>query len=185
MVNVSRRNLLFGRPAVSNDAQSIRLPWTVSEALFIELCTRCGDCISACPERIIEQGDGGFPQLNFQQGECTFCQFCVQSCDQPFFQNEQLGQPSKAWHKVASIESGCLTQQGVFCQNCKDACESRAIVFTHRIGAVPTPVVKQEDCVACGACVAPCPSNSIQIASKERQQDIKEEVRHVSGNSYQ
>ena len=75
---ISRTQLLrgdfFGR------SRPIRPPWSLPENEFVERCTRCGDCISDCPQHILDKGRGGFPQVDFSRGECLFCGECVQTC---------------------------------------------------------------------------------------------------------
>jgi ferredoxin-type protein NapF len=75
MVDLARRNFFRGRKASTRLA--IRLPWVINEQYFIDDCTQCGDCITSCEEKIIVKGDGGFPEIDFSKGECTFCQKCI------------------------------------------------------------------------------------------------------------
>jgi ferredoxin-type protein NapF len=70
MVDASRRGFFRGRPRPKAE---IRPPWALAESLFTDCCTRCNDCIDACPEQIIVIGDGGYPTIDFKRGECTFC----------------------------------------------------------------------------------------------------------------
>ena len=53
-----------------------RPPWALNEFLFVDQCTRCNECITACEEEIIIRADGGFPEIDFNRGECTFCELC-------------------------------------------------------------------------------------------------------------
>ena len=155
-MNPSRRHLLRGQPLAKADAP--RLPWAADDAVFTAHCTRCGDCLRACPEQIIVQGDGGFPQVEFSRNACTFCHACVEVCQQPIFHGE-----AKPWHVVAVIDQHCLTQQQVFCQNCKDACGERAIRFQFGRNGMSHPQIALDACTGCGACVAPCPTQAIHI----------------------
>lgn len=155
-MDTSRRALLRGRP--NADAPSLRLPWALEERIFTDHCTRCGDCLRACPEQIIVKGDGGFPQVDFRAGGCSFCHACVDVCQQPVFRLE--GEP---WQALAQINQQCLTQQQVFCQNCKDACDARAIQFRFGANGISHPHINSDTCTGCGACVAPCPTQAIHI----------------------
>lgn len=56
-------------------------PWAAAYARFIDLCTRCGDCLRACPGGILVSGAGGFPNVGFGHGACTFCGDCVRACE--------------------------------------------------------------------------------------------------------
>ncbi|TXH94503.1 MAG: ferredoxin-type protein NapF [Pseudorhodobacter sp.] len=156
-VNLSRRGLFRGR--LSAPKAGIQLPWSVSWDEFVAGCTRCGDCLAACPEQILIKGDGGFPTVDFHRGECTFCTECFSACQAPVFR-PTIQTP---WEYVAHIEAGCLATAQVFCQRCQDSCEQQAIRFSPRLGRVPTPGIHAESCNGCGACVADCPVGSISI----------------------
>lgn len=157
-VDLSRRGLFRGK--LSARTPEVQLPWSISWPDFVADCTRCGDCLAACPEQILVKGDGGFPIVDFQLGECTFCTECVSVCQQPLFRPTS----ERAWDYVAHIEAGCLALSQVYCQRCQDSCETRAIGFSPRLGQVPTPVIHRDSCTGCGACVADCPVGSIKIS---------------------
>lgn len=159
-----RRNWLRAR--FNTGDTEIRMPWLKALHDFTDLCTRCGKCISACPESIIVKGDGGFPSIDFRQGECTFCQRCAQVCPESLFV-EDLN--SKPWNYVANIQNTCLTQQGVMCQSCQDFCEVSAIGFQPRLGAIAQPELNSNDCTGCGACVSSCPVNAISVLLPEEK----------------
>ena len=157
-VDLSRRGLFRGK--LSARTPEVQLPWSIPWSDFVADCTRCGDCLAACPEQILVKGDGGFPIVDFQLGECTFCTECVSACKQPLFRLTT----EVAWDYVAHIEAGCLALGQVYCQRCQDSCEPRAIGFSPRLGQVPTPVIDADRCNGCGACVADCPVGSIKIS---------------------
>lgn len=155
-MNPSRRSLLRGR--LQAQAPALRLPWALDDSAFTANCNRCGDCLQACPEQIIIKADGGFPQVDFGAGACTFCHACVEVCQQPVFRHD--GAP---WQASAQISDACLTRQQVYCQNCKDACDARAIRFQFGLHGISQPRIDTDACTGCGACVAPCPTQAIQI----------------------
>ena len=139
----------------------MRPPWALAEADFIDRCTRCNDCLNACPTRILKAGDGGYPSVDFSAGECTFCGDCLAAC-QPQALQRHDGQP--AWPYKAVIGDTCLPRQGVECRVCGDFCDSRAIRFQPRLGGSPLPELDPEKCTGCGACVAPCPTVAIRVS---------------------
>ncbi|MCK8043268.1 ferredoxin-type protein NapF [Shewanella sp. 1CM18E] len=157
-INQSRRRI-FSR----KKTQAIHLPWVDPNIEFTDLCTRCNKCIEACETQILIKGDGGFPEVDFSIDECTFCQKCIQVCEEPLFDLTIL----QAWNVKAKILDTCMAHQGIWCQSCKDACDSRAISFTLAIGQAPQPNIDIEACTGCGACVFPCPSNAIRIQEIE------------------
>ncbi|ABV86770.1 ferredoxin-type protein NapF [Shewanella pealeana] len=153
-INQSRRRL-FNRK--KNDA--VRPPWVKLSIEFTDECTRCNKCISACETQIIVKGDGGFPEVDFKIDECTFCQECANACPENLFEDTD----TTPWQVKAKIQDSCMAYQGIWCQSCKDSCDSRAISFTLAVGKAPLPQIDTEACTGCGACVAPCPSGAIII----------------------
>ena len=158
MVDLSRRAFFRGRPRPRVEK---RPPWALPESDFIDRCTRCNECITACPTHILVAGDGGYPTIDFREGECTFCGDCVASC-----QPEALlrAEEQEAWPYRAVISADCLPHQGVECRVCGDFCDARAIRFPPRLGGSPLPDVDGSRCTGCGACVAPCPTAAIAIS---------------------
>ncbi|MDO3722250.1 ferredoxin-type protein NapF [Marinobacter sp. chi1] len=152
----SRRNLLLGKPL--QVAPPLRLPWLVSEAVFAEGCTQCGDCLSACPEDILVRGEDGSIRVDFSGGECTFCHRCVDACAEPLFRAAD----EPAWLAALHIKDNCLAKNSIYCQSCKDVCDAQAIEFRYD-SAIPTPRIRQSLCTQCGACVGTCPSQSLEL----------------------
>lgn len=158
MVDLARRGFFRGRPRPRVEK---RPPWALPEVDFIDHCTRCNDCLKACPTQILVVGDGGYPTVDISVGECTFCGDCVTSCKPKALQRKGSEQP--AWPYKAQIGEDCLPRQGVECRVCGDFCDARAIRFTPRLGGSPLPEIDPEKCTGCGACVAPCPVTAISV----------------------
>ena len=156
--NLNRRQFLsMGR---NRKTHPVRPPWAIEEDAFQKACTRCGDCISSCPEKIlIREGLNGYPKIDFSKGECTFCSNCVQGCPTTALNRSQ----SPAWLIKAQVTDSCLAAQQVLCMSCADQCDVRAIRFTPVAGVVSQPEINSADCTGCGACVAACPVQSIEV----------------------
>ncbi|GLS83842.1 ferredoxin-type protein NapF [Paraferrimonas haliotis] len=155
--DLSRRRLLS-----RDQALPVRLPWLQSEQAFIDACTRCGDCIDACPNDLIKKGRGGFVEVSFSNNECTFCKACVEVCTVDMFTDFE----QSPWPYYAQISESCLTYSQVVCQSCKDACDPRAITIKPVIGRIATPSIDVNSCTSCGACISVCPSDAIAIQTK-------------------
>ncbi len=167
--DLSRRAFLHGKRA-KDEQNTIRPPWTVKATFFTETCTRCDQCIQACPEKILIRGDGGFPEVDFKQGACTFCAVCADACSSKAFQffktetpHDICSTPAKAWHLNVSIQSTCLSLNGIVCRVCGECCNEEAIQFQLQLGGLSTPLIDTDKCNGCGECLYVCPKNAVLI----------------------
>lgn len=162
--DISRRLFLRGKVNTVNYVPVVRPPRSVDQQQFLSLCTRCDDCISACPENIIVHGDGGFPEVDFKQGECTFCNKCAEVCQEDAVQVEN----NNSWQLDVSVNSKCLSLNAIVCRACGDNCEPQAIHFNMKLGGISEPQISLDDCTGCGACMYVCPiDGAIQIKPQE------------------
>jgi len=152
----TRRAFLTARP--HGKTIHVRLPWLAADR-FVDDCTRCGECLSACPEKIIAPSTGGFPSIDFARGECTFCGACADACPESLFHRHG----TEPWTFKAVISDECLAKRHVMCRSCEDACALRAIVFAPVSGGFPSPEIAIADCTGCGGCVSVCPENAVSI----------------------
>ena len=132
---------------------------------------KCQNCINVCETNIIIRDNTGFPKIDFARGECTFCQKCIQACEQPLFtiaQNSSKQQSaSLPWPISININEQCLALNNIYCQSCRDECEAEAITFSHHLSStpssIPQPRINNADCNQCGACISTCPQDAIGV----------------------
>lgn len=169
-VSLSRRALFHGR-AASSGVPVVRPPWSLPEPQFLDACKTCSSCLTACEEGILKRGAGGYPEVDFQAGECTFCGACATACATSeshaiYAQDIETARP---WALEARIGSGCLSANGVTCRVCGERCDARAIRFQLAVGGIANPIIDQESCTGCGACVAPCPVDVVEVIHNQNQ----------------
>jgi len=164
-VNTIISRAQFIRGNLSGRHSPIRPPGSKPEIKFLEACTQCKECITACPEGILVRGAGRYPQINFMLGECTFCGECATHCNSHAFIPQSTTPERQAWSLRAFINNQCLVLKKVLCEICKDQCEQQAISFHFQANTLPYPVINSENCTGCGACYGPCPTNAIQLRS--------------------
>lgn len=162
-VQISRRQLFRGD--LSAQGVSARPPWAVPEDAFAACCDRCGDCVPACPERIIRITGGGFPEVDFTIGGCSFCGECRTACGGKALLGDPRNEPP--WRLVARIGPGCLANRGVVCRSCGEACDEGAIRFRLRVGTAAEPRLNSGICTGCGYCVSVCPAQAVKIETPE------------------
>ncbi|MEN6424297.1 MAG: 4Fe-4S binding protein [Phycisphaerales bacterium] len=150
-------------------SRPLRPPGAVDEPAFVGLCTRCGNCVRACPSGIIERDLGGngwagflAPVLSFRGDYCREdCVRCTQAC------------PSGALKHVSQAKKGivrlglprvdmslCLLADDRECSLCKSRCPYDAVhyVFSEADYTL-TPQIDPDKCNGCGACEAACPTS--------------------------
>ena len=163
LADPSRRRFFRGR--VKNK-QVMRLPWVINEAVFTSGCTQCQDCISSCESNIIVKDEDGYPKIDFNLGECSFCNKCIEACEQPLFsgaftEENRINKSEKAWPVTLEISDKCLAKNNIYCQSCRDECETSVIKFNYLNSSIPQPSLDNIDCNQCGACIKSCPQDAI------------------------
>jgi ferredoxin-type protein NapF len=136
-----------------------RPPWSLPEAQFTDRCSRCDECVKACPTGLLVRGGGGYPLARFAAAACSFCGDCATIC--PTGALARAGDRAP-WSFGIRIGGSCLPEQGVECRVCGEACDVGAIRFRPRTGGVTLPEVDNAACTGCGACISPCPVMAIE-----------------------
>lgn len=151
-VNSSRRALLarFQPSAHTQVSGFNRPPNALPEVAFLQHCTQCLACISACPVNVLSL-EQGYPVLD---GECNNCHACVISC-----QTGALAQSSLK----AQVDYRCNPKLASFCQSCVASCPQAAISVTREHSAV----VDDACCNGCGICISHCDFFAISMVSDQ------------------
>jgi ferredoxin-type protein NapF len=167
LTDPSKRRLFSGR---TKKNQAMRLPWVINEEVFTSGCTQCAKCISSCETHIIVKDEEGFPKVDFSLGECTFCNKCIESCEEPLFSGSfAKNNTEKAWPVTITISDKCLAKSNIYCQSCRDECETSVIKFNYLNSSIPQPSLNDFDCNQCGACIKSCPQDAIAFTFKQNE----------------
>lgn len=145
---------------MAKQGDPIRPPWALLEPKFIEICTRCSECVRHCPEHILKKGSGGFPEIDFHISGCVFCGQCVEVCTEAALVKQENARP---WGLLATVSDSCISLHGVTCRACGDACDEQAILFKIESRGVSTPMIDESKCTGCGFCLKPCPVDAMKF----------------------
>ena len=140
----------------------IRPPFALPELEFLLACTRCSDCIDACPHNTIfplaaRLGPDvvATPALDLLNSACHLCDDwpCVQSCKSNALQYPDTEQADFPKLALASIDTeACLPYLGPECGACSDSCPVEdALVWDNE-----KPVIQQAYCTGCALCREAC-----------------------------
>jgi len=160
----------------------IRPPYAIAELEFLLTCTRCSDCITACPHAVIfplasrlGAEVAGTPALDLLNKGCHLCPDwpCVNACTTGALQRSveadtgEMSDPLLARVKINT--SMCLPYQGPECGVCVEVCPV--------VGALQLqqdkPVINQSVCTGCAMCREVCivEGKAIDVMSVYATQD--------------
>jgi len=162
----------------------IRPPFAISELDFLLKCTRCDQCMEACPHDVLfplcqKQGLDviSTPAMDLMNKGCHLCHDwpCVTACEtgalfsppqndpDATIQTEQDGLSDPVIPKLAlaSIDpQNCLPYMGPECGACADSCpQPDALIWNG-----PKPFIDPDHCVGCGLCREVCVANPKAIS---------------------
>ncbi len=154
----------------------VRPPGAVAEDLFLARCTRCADCIEACPHHAIVgaparfRDAAGTPSIDASVSPCRMCEDfpCIAACEpQALVDNaDKMGTA-----RVRRFD--CLNELGSPCSSCIEHCPVEGAIAWGRVSQhrTKTPVVSDQRCTGCGVChfVCPAPVNAIAILPNIRR----------------
>jgi ferredoxin-type protein NapF len=158
----------------------LRPPGATKEHVFTGLCLRCGNCIRACPSKIIHPDTGQSGVLGFLSPivryETDFCQKdchdCTKVCPSKALQPLTLEQKQKYVIGTAQLDSALCLYSTSDCRACMNACKFDAIkVFFDKERYETYPLVDSSKCNGCGACEVRCPTKDIKAIRVVKKAD--------------
>ena len=171
----------------------IRPPGALPEKLFLDTCTRCGQCMRSCVTNTIqmslfEAGLEGMwtPRLWLRLAPCEqTCNLCGRVC--PTQAIRSLSTEQRKYAKIGTAvlkKERCLVwAQDKSCLICDEQCPYNAIVFKV-VDGMRRPFVQTNKCNGCGVCENKCPiegdaaivvvpTNEIRLAEGSHEAEAK------------
>lgn len=145
-----------------------RPPGARDESQFVALCTRCGNCVRACPHGIIERDLGEYgltslltPVLAFRDDYCREdCTRCTEVCPSGALGHLSVQDKAKVRMGLPRVDMAlCLLGDDRECSACARWCPYSAVryVFSETQYTL-VPQIDSAKCTGCGACEAACPT---------------------------
>lgn len=160
-----------------------RPPGAVDEASFLSGCTRCNECISACPVNAIVLAPQRFreaahtPMIEPHTAACIMCEDtpCIAACKPQVLRADQPRKMGAAWIQTMA----CLAYTGSFCTVCSEHCPVPTAIEVH----AGKPTIRADVCTGCGLCahVCPAPTNAIVVMPLADRPAV---VPPVAGNTH-
>jgi ferredoxin-type protein NapF len=163
-------------------ASWIRPPFAGRELEFLLRCTRCDDCLAACPHNVIFKLPAklgvqvvGTPALDLANRGCHLCTDwpCVDACGANALvlpQSDEAATAPVPKLAVARIDEGsCLPFAGPECGACAHACPVPGALNWREA----KPSIDQDICSGCALCREACITEpkSVLIATVRRDED--------------
>ena len=194
-----RRNLLrqgfhfFAKPAVEKVQDKIdsvnkavdkitkrvpvlRPPGAITEKAFLQSCSRCDECIHACPKDAIQRAPKkmGFlihntPYIDPMRNPCVMCTDlpCIPACpDGALLPVQELTDVSMGY--AILDKKKCQAYGDTFCQQCVIDCPVPGAI--HQVNN--KPVIDKNICTGCGVCMRSCSTVNIPLAIKIKPQMV-------------
>jgi ferredoxin-type protein NapG len=143
----------------------VRPPHALPELHFLVTCTRCDECVKACPHQVIfklsEQTDrlaAGTPALDLLNRGCHMCPDtpCVTACETGALKSPEAPNDTIPPYKLAIAtidEKTCLPYSGPECGACASSCPVPGAL---KWGSGGRPVIDQTLCSGCAMCREAC-----------------------------
>lgn len=148
---------------VSEKTGWLRPPGAVEEEIFLERCTRCADCVEACPPKAIQLlSSNDTPVIFPEESPCQLCEDlpCISVCEtDALLPVNDRSQIDMGLAKI--LPTICTAGNG--CNSCVSKCPTGAISMDFSLFQID---VDENRCVGCGVCQYICQTVNDRAAIK-------------------
>ena len=156
-----QRDAVPVQPAPPVRTDWLRPPGAVEEALFLDRCTKCSDCLKACaPGAIVCHAQDGTPVIFADRTPCVLCEDfpCIAACaTEALLPVDRVGEV----HMGLATISHRLCTAGQGCHACVSKCPTNALAMDFKSMRL---MILSEACVGCGICEQVCKTVNDHVA---------------------
>ena len=158
----------------------IRPPGAITERQFLQACTRCDECLHACPKDAIQRVPkkmgfliAGSPYIDPKKIPCVMCTDlpCIPACPDGALIRPPNNDRLEVNMGYAILDKkNCQAYGDTFCQQCVIDCPIPGAIIQRD----DKPIIDKNTCTGCGVCVLSCSTVNIPLAIKVKPQMVIE-----------
>ena len=177
------------RAGTGNDRRVICPPGSGSIDRFLDRCTACQLCVSACPTHVLQPtwtayGLDGLmkPRMDYTTAFCNYeCRVCGEACPSGAITLLDLAekQVTQIGEAIFEKEKCIVVVKGTDCAACSEHCPTKAVYTLPYGDNLRLPTVNRDLCIGCGGCEYACPAQpakAITVSSRRAHGRAKKPV---------
>ena len=150
----------------------LRPPGALPEPSFLTACTRCDDCVAACPMQAIRKAGpehgpehAGTPTIVPGEQPCWLCGDlpCIAACATGALAPLAKASDTRMGALRVRVER-CISLRGEHCDVCVDRCPIDPKPIDVQPGYAPN--VDHRRCTGCGICEWLCPASALEVLAR-------------------